>query len=221
MSGFFSRLNPAERRFGIGVGMLFFVILNYFLIWPHFSDWTILKIRLNRARDQRANYENTIEQASKLRTELAKLKGEGGDVPPEDQALQFSRTIQNQANQSGIGGVNFGRQTSSTNSPFFLELSQTISIQQSGEKQLVDFLYNLSAGNSMVRVRSLSVHPDPPRQQLAGTITLMASYQKKSKTPATPAVVPKAAPAAAAAAPKPAVQSVAKPGFTNAPTPKK
>lgn len=190
MSGTFARLNPAERRFGLVVAVLLFAVLNYLLIWPHFSDWGVFKRRLDQARNKRADYAALIEQAAKLKPEMDRMKGEAGDVPLEDQALQFSRIIQNQANQSGVGGVNFGRMSTSTNNPFFLDLSQTISVQQSGEQQLVDFLYKLSAGNSIVRVRSLSIHPNAPRQQLAGNITLVASYQKKPKTPAVPAVTP-------------------------------
>jgi len=64
----------------------------------------------------------------------------------------------------------------------------------------VDFLYNLGAGDSLVRVRNLSIRPDQNRQQLAASITLIASYQKNPKlTPApaaTPAATPKTAPPA-------------------------
>jgi hypothetical protein len=103
---------------------------------------------------------------------------------------------------------NYGAQRSSTNNAFFLELSQTISVL-SFEKPLVDFFYNLGAGNSMIRVRSLSMHPDAARQQLSATITLVASYQKKTRTPSAstaprttaPAATPAATPAAKPATP--------------------
>jgi type II secretory pathway component PulM len=212
MSAFLARLNPAERRFGIGVGLLFFVILNYLLIWPRFSDWGLLQNRLNQARGRHVTFQTTIAKASKIEPELARLKTDAGDVPPENQSLEFSRTIQNQANQSGVVGVNFGRTTTSTNNPFFQELSQTIAFQQSGESQLVDFLFKLSANNSVVRVRSLSVHPDAPRQQLAGTVTLSASYQKK---PATAAAQPTASRSGAPPAGTPAAKPASQPAATN------
>ena len=44
--------------------------------------------------------------------------------------------------------------------------------------QLVDFLYKLGAGASMIRVRDLTLQPDPPRQRLTADIRLVASYQK-------------------------------------------
>ena len=57
-------------------------------------------------------------------------------------------------------------------------------------KLSLDFLYNLGSGNSLIRVRDLQLSPDAPaRQQLGGTVKLVASYQKnlpKRVAPATP-----------------------------------
>jgi hypothetical protein len=59
------------------------------------------------------------------------------------------------------------------------------------EDQLVDFLYKLGSGSSMIRVRDLELQPDPPRQKLSANIRLVASYQK-NPTPATAAKTPTA-----------------------------
>ena len=84
-----------------------------------------------------------------------------------------------------MGIQQFGKTTTQTNQ-FFLELTQLISVL-SGEAQLVDFLYNLGSGNSLIRVRDLQLRPDGPRQQLGGTIKLVASYQKARPKRAVPA----------------------------------
>jgi len=81
--------------------------------------------------------------------------------------------------------VDKGRISSGTNQ-FFLEQSQNISVQ-SGEQQLVDFLYNLGSGNSLIRVRDLTLRPDPPRQNLSATVKLVASFQKKTAGKGAPA----------------------------------
>lgn len=39
MNEYFSRLNPSERRFVVVVALLFFIVVNLFWVWPHFSDW--------------------------------------------------------------------------------------------------------------------------------------------------------------------------------------
>jgi hypothetical protein len=209
MNNYLSRLNPAERRFVVAVGLIFFLVINIFWIWPHFSDWGNLNRRMDKANGTLTKYSQAIEQKPKLEAELKKLASEGSYVPPEDHAIQFLRTIQVQAAQSGVGFQGSSRSFNSTNQ-FFLEQGQTISIV-SGEKQLVDFLYNLGSGNSLIRVREISVRPDQARQQLNASITLVASYQKTSKAP-VPAAKPAAAPVTKpATAPKPAPAKPATP----------
>jgi hypothetical protein len=72
-----------------------------------------------------------------------------------------------------------GRTTTSTNNAFFVEQTQQISVLAL-EANLVDFLYRLGAGPSMVRVHDLSLRPDAPHQRLQAEIRLVASYQKTS-----------------------------------------
>ena len=50
----------------------------------------------------------------------------------------------------------------------------------------MDFLYNLGSGNSLIRVRDLALHPNPPRQALSGNVKLVASYQKNPPKKAAP-----------------------------------
>jgi hypothetical protein len=61
-----------------------------------------------------------------------------------------------------------------------VEQTQTITVHAT-EGQLVDFLYKIGSGASMIRVRDLELQPDPPRQHLAANIKLVASYQKSPK----------------------------------------
>ncbi len=65
------------------------------------------------------------------------------------------------------------------------------------------FLHALGSGDSMIRVRDMDLRPDPPRYRLNGTITLVASYQKKPRgtrpvpPPATAAAAPPVLPSTA------------------------
>ena len=83
-----------------------------------------------------------------------------------------------QAAQSGVAISSSGKIQSDTNQ-FFVELSQNVNVV-SKEQSLVDFLFNLGSGNSLIRVRDLGLQPDPPRQQLMASIKLVASYPKAS-----------------------------------------
>lgn len=206
MKEFFARLNPTERRFVVGVCVLFFIVINFVWVFPHFSDWGTTKDRMDKASKNLALFESGTNLVPDLEKEITKYQKQGEVVPLEDQALRFVRLIQNEAARSGvvIEGMNPQRQVGLTNNPFFVESDETMTLQ-SGEKQLVDFLYNLGAGNSLIRVKVLTVQPDPAHQRLTTRATLVASYQRKAvaAAPAPARGATKAAPTPAAPANKP------------------
>lgn len=176
MNRYFAHLRPMERRLAVGVIVVVIVVLNAWLIWPHFSDWGNLQNRLRDARTRLALYQTTIVQSTNYESVVKHLQGQGEFVAPDDQAINFMRTIQSQAAASGINGVNYSRSTMHTNE-YFVEQLQNISLTAT-EDQLVDFLYKLGSGSSMVRVQDLELQPDNPRQHLNATIRVVASYQK-------------------------------------------
>ncbi len=176
MKKFFAQLRPLERRLAVAVLVALFLVLNYIFVWPHFSDWSQLKYRLTEARRKQSLYQTTIAQAAGYRALVAKMEGEGGAVVPEDQAINFLRTIQSQSTRSGVGIVSMSRQLTRTNE-FFVELTQNINVV-ADDQQLVDFLYKLGSDASMIRVHDLELQPDPVHQHLNANIQLIASYQK-------------------------------------------
>src|SRR6266850_1439171 len=104
-------------------------------------------------------------------------------------------SISSKAAESGVNIIGNVGQPAPTNQ-FFLERAQSLSID-AGEPQLVDFLYKLGSGSSMIRVRDLTLRPDAPRFRLTGNIKLVASYQKKiTARPTAGSTAPPAAPAA-------------------------
>ena len=179
MKKYFSQLRPAERRWVIGAGVLLLAVLNWAYIWPHFSDFGNDENRLAAATDKLARYHKAIDEMPALQTKIKKYESEGEFVAPEDQSIDLMRTIQSQAAACGFGIQNFSRTTVSTNQ-FFVEQIQNINVQ-APEPNLVDFLYKLGTSSSMIRVRDLSLQPDPPRQRLVADIRLVASYQKNTK----------------------------------------
>lgn len=180
MKKYFDSLRPFEKRVVVVVTAMLFVVLNFWLVFPYFSNWGKVQTRRDNALSNLAKYQAATKQIPFYQSEIAKMAGEGGaEVPPEEQGGQFQRAIQVQQAQSGVNLVSSGRITTRTNNPYFVELTQTITVQ-SKEEQLVDFLYNLGSGTSLIRVRGLTLHPDPPRYQLNASVTLVASYQKSS-----------------------------------------
>jgi hypothetical protein len=211
MKEFFARLNPIERRFVVGVGVLFFLVINLVWVWPHFADWGQTRERMSTESNKLIQFRQGLDKVPGLKREIEKYQKQGEVVPAEEQAVRFVRLIQSQAAQSGVIIVNMGsqRQSAVTNNAFFVEQNETVTLQ-SGEKQLVDFLYNLGAGTSLIRVKVLSLQPDQSHQQLTSRVTLIASYQRKAPAPAARAAAP---------AKQPASAPISKPAATNRATP--
>lgn len=227
MKGYFARLSPMERRFVVGVGVLLFIVLNVWLVPPKIGEWRRVQDRMFKARRAIRLYETAINDKPRIERLVRELESEGQDVPFEDQATRLLETIRSQAVQSGLTFLGNTRTTTRTNQ-FFIEQLQTVSVQ-GGEKPMVDFLFNLGEGNSLIRVRDLSLRPqDANRQQgLAASVTLVASYQKKpttrpapgaTKAPATASKTPApTAPTKASSAPQKSTTTAPK---TNVPPPR-
>jgi hypothetical protein len=200
MKEFFARLNPTERRFVVGVAVVFFLVINVVWVWPHFGDWSATRTRMDTASGNLAKFQGGANLIPGLRKEIEKYQKQGQVVPQADQAVQFVRLIQNEETKVGVMHQSMSpvRQGSggATNA-YFMEQGENLVLECS-EKQLVDFLYNLGSGASLIRVKALSVSPDPTHQKLSTRVTLVASYQKKPVGPAPAASTP----AATTAAPK-------------------
>jgi type II secretory pathway component PulM len=177
MKKYFEQLRPLERRLVAGVGVILFIVLNWVFVKPHYGDWSDLHGRLDDANRKLTLYRAAIAQKPALEKEVNTLQSNGGYVPQEDQAINFIRAIQSQAIDSGVAIVNTSRQITHTNDAFFVEQVQNINVSATDE-QLVDFLYKLGSGASMIRVRDLELQPDTTRMRLMANIRLVASFQK-------------------------------------------
>lgn len=178
MKKYFAQLRPLERRLVVGVAVVLFVVLNWVFVKPHFGDWGRLRARQDDARRKLKLYQDTIAKDMGYEAQVKKMESQGEFVAPSDQAINFLRTIDSQSALSHVSIITTSRQTTRTNE-FFAELTQNISVIAT-DAQLVDFLYKLGSGASMIRVRDLELQPDGMHQHLNANIRLVASYQKNS-----------------------------------------
>jgi type II secretory pathway component PulM len=177
MKKYFSQLRPLERRLAVGGFVALIVVLNWWFVWPHFSDWSKLRGRLDDAQKKLKLYQAAVAQTPDYQAKVKVFESQGEFVTPEDQAINFTRAIQSRSASSGVAIVNTSRQMTHTNDAFFVEQVQNINVIATDE-QLVDFLYKLGSGASMTRVRDLELQPDAAHQHLTANIRLVASYQK-------------------------------------------
>jgi Tfp pilus assembly protein PilO len=198
MSSFLDKLNlqPQEKRILAAVLVVAAIVITVFFIWPKRGDLAKAGAALEKSQKTLASYQAEIARVPQYEARLRELEGQGSAVLPEEQALQLMRAVQKEAQEHKVpitstrSGTPGATPTTSTNT-FFDE--QTVSIGVStGEKELVEFLHALGSGNSMIRVRDMDLKPDPPRYRLNGSVTLVASYQKKPKIAPKPAAKPPA-----------------------------
>jgi hypothetical protein len=188
MNGYWNSLRPMEKRLVVGVGTMVVILLNLWFVVPHFSD--LPKVQERKAKAQRTleMFQKEIDQKPKYARWVAELQGEGQNVAWEDQIYQFQNAILSEVTRTGVQIQNQIKPHSQTNQ-FFIDQIQSINLQAK-EQQLVDFLFGLGNGTSLIRVRDLTLHADPSHTLLQAGIKLVASYQKKPTAKGAPASQP-------------------------------
>ena len=189
MSQLLDKLNlrPQERRILVVIITVALLALNALFVWPHRKDWVQLKGDLDKASATLKAHQAEVDRVPEYQRRLAKLEGQGLAVLPAEQALQLLLAVQNQASQCNVAitGTRSVPASSLANTNAYFDEQAIVVSMTTAEKDLVAFLLALGAGNSMIRVRDMDLRPDPPQQRLIGSITLVASYQKKTP-PAKP-----------------------------------
>jgi hypothetical protein len=185
MTGLLDKLNlrPNERRLVVIVALVVFVVLNIWLVVPEFGKVRYWKNRRDTALRDLNKFENEVKKQPDYQRQLRELELLGGYVGTEEQASALSRDVANQASLSGVQVNNYNpapRSSTGRTNAFFEEQTLIITVS-TGEKELIDFLYNLGARSSLIRVKSMTLSPELPlRQKLQGSITLVASFAKKA-----------------------------------------
>jgi Tfp pilus assembly protein PilO len=184
-------LRPQERRLIVLVAVVIFIVLNFLFVKPHFGEWKATENKIRQVTATLDIFQKETARMPNYKIRLATLQTNGSDVLTEELALQ--RTVQSQASSHGLMVTRYdprARGSEMRTNQFFGEQALSIDFT-SGGKELVDFLVDIAAGNSMIRVREMNVKPDPTQTKLMGNITLIASYQKKAATNKPAAIAPK------------------------------
>lgn len=187
---FFQQLKPLEQRIVIVTAVILFIMANAFWVWPHFGDLQKAKDALKKAQTTHSQQEKKIGETPKWEAMKKKLEGAGSVLSSEQMAVNLQRIVDEQAATSGLlqNNINPGGASSAGNGfeERVLQMGYT-----ANDKELVDFLYNLGANKAMIRVRDITIKPDPSFTKLQGNVTLVATYQKAASTPKPAAGTPK------------------------------
>ena len=215
MKSIFDKLNlrPQERRLVVIVGIVVFAVVNFWFVFPHFGDLGRLEQRKTDAEKTLKKFKDELGKKSFYEKELKRLESAGQYLPSEEQALELQREVYQQAQQANVmvvrSDASRGASQQRTNS--FFEDQTLVIVVNTGEKELVDFLWGLGKGQSLTRVSSMSLQRDPSQTKLAGNLTLVKSFQKKPPKVATPTPVAAANPVRSASSTTKAAPAATKP----------
>jgi Tfp pilus assembly protein PilO len=198
-------LRPQERRLVVMAVAVLAVVLHFWFVQPYFKEWSQVKAELDKTARTLKTYQAEIARTNEYEAKRLKLEIQGSSLPAEQQAQPsiLSVKILEVAKQSGLNVGNMaplGHSRTVKTNEFFEEQAISVTVNPSGPKELVDFLYAIGSGDLLVRVKELSVNPDASQTKLMGSMKLVASFQKK--TPAAP-VKPGAAKSATLSSTKP------------------
>ena len=167
------------------VGMVVFVLLNFWFVFPYFGEWGRTKADIAKNRTTLERYQQEIAKRPRYQAREKELETTGSEMLNNENELQ--RVVQTQAAATGVQIGRSGPDPSygSKTNQFFQEGGVSIEFN-SGGKELVDFLVGIAAQNAMVRVREMNVRPDPSRTRLSGTLVFAGNFQQRPSTNAPP-----------------------------------
>ena len=186
MTSWLDKLNlrPNELRLVVVVASVVIAVLYFWFIWPQFGEWNNLQKKRGDLEKALRDYQKEIEKTPIYKKQLDELQRKGARVESEAQALELQRIVTSMAAVHGVqvigytagrGAVNMAGKTNA----WFEEQTGTVNIMAE-ESGLVNFLFALSSGDSLIRASSMTLNPDPSRLKLIGNITIVASYPKKA-----------------------------------------
>ncbi len=193
----FDRLNltPSERRLVVGILVVAFLVVNYWVVWPRFQDYNVIREDIASMERKKGIYEAEIARRPTYEVLLRKLRAEGSILPLGEERIAFRSDMERLARDVGLTVPRWGevlpeRGGQNTNA-FFEAIGITLQGATGTEGQFVDFLHRVGASNSTIRVKELTLVPGnfdvraQGRTNLVANFKLVASVQKAAtNTPA-------------------------------------
>lgn len=195
------KLTPTERRLVVGVLVVAFLVVNYWVVWPRFNDFKLVSDDLVSMERKKKIYEQEIARRPTYEVLLRKLKAEGSVLPVGEERIAFRSDMERMAREVGLMVPRWGEvlpeRGGQTTNAFFEAIGITLQGAGGTERQFVDFLHRVGASNSTIRVKELTLAPGnfdsraQGKTNLVGTMKLVASVQKAAtNAPASGAANP-------------------------------
>lgn len=189
MNAFFDSLNlrPGERRLIVIVAIVTFVVLNVVFVWPHGEKWKASLAELDDAKAQLAEFRATAAELDQTSQKLSMVESGGATLIDHAESEHLLRTIQAETTRHRVNVQRYDGQSEHAlgTNDLFVERVLPIQYINTDDTNLVALLVSVGSGDSLIRVRDLTIQTDPSRTKLHGRITFVASYRGSLKKEAT------------------------------------
>src|SRR5262245_33813754 len=121
-------LTPQERRLVAGVGLIVFLFLNIWLVWPHFHDWNKINMERDKSEQTLARYRKEVDRLKIYQAKVRDLENQGSRVEAEEQDVKLAEEVDAQRRISKLeitDNREFRASTTQTNQ-FFDEKTRKI-----------------------------------------------------------------------------------------------
>jgi hypothetical protein len=180
------QLRPHERRLVVIGAAVLFGVLNLWFVWPHYGDRARVIGRLQGGQVQLESFESEMTLTNQHLTLLQQLENEGAGVLDEDKDITLLATVQRLMREAGVshGTITHSpRAAVSGTNEFFEQRALSIVLSPNDPEPLVRFLVSLATNEVVLRVKELDLKPDGTQTKLAGSLRVVASFQRKKLAP--------------------------------------
>jgi len=182
------QLRPQERRLLVLGAAILFVVLNLWFVWPHYGELGRTQAQISRQQRNLDTYRTELARRGEYLAQLQALELDGVGVLDRDKDLTLLSTVQTELGRSGISHGGITTASGGTNE-FFEQRTLSLNLNPTSPEALVRFLVSLATNQVAVRVRELDLKPDGTRTKLAGTVRMVASFQRETLIPPGTATV--------------------------------
>jgi hypothetical protein len=184
------QLRPHEKRLIVMGGLVLFVVLNLWFVWPHYGDLGKARAQLQSSATTLTQYRTELARTNEYLARLELLESDGGGVLDEDKDITLLSTVQTVARESGITPANITpapRTPRGGTNAFFEQRALTITLSPTPPEPLIRFLVSLATNQVVLRVKELDLKKDGTQTKLQGSLRVVASFQRQPLAPkATP-----------------------------------
>jgi hypothetical protein len=180
------QLRPHERRLVVIGAVVLFGVLNLWFVWPHYGDRARVIGRLQGSTDTLGKFESEMTLTNQHLALLQELEHDGAGVLDEDKDITLLATVQRLIRSCDVSHASITpapRAALSGTNEFFEQRALSIVLNPNDPEPLIRFLISLATNDVVLRVKELDLKTDGTKTKLAGSLRVVASFQRKQLAP--------------------------------------